>query len=124
MMHLPLRTLRKGAANRQTTLPLVIGAVFLLAALAQCLLFGVFLGGQNMPFAQRSDTVVLDYSSFMGQVQANNVAWVTLDDSTGHLDGGLHHSITGTSGEGITVTSTDITATYAYRDITTLRAQL
>ena len=124
MMHLPLRILRKSSANRQITVPLALGAVLLIAALAQCMLLGVFLAGQNTPWSQQSNTVVLTYTQFQTELSSGNVAWVTLDSSTSDIDGGLHHAVSGVSPQGNTIRSDHIFVNYPHGDSAALQPQL
>ncbi len=124
MMHWPLRILRKSSANLQITLPLALGAVLLIGALAQCMLLGVFLAGQNTPWSEQSNTVVLSYTQLQTQLASGNVAWVTLDNATSDIDGGLHHAVSGVSPQGKTILSDHIFVNYPYGGSAALRPQL
>ena len=75
--------------TRRTTIPLAAGAALLVVAIAQCMLLGAFLGGLNSPDVSGARTLSLSYSAFQTQVAGGNVAWVTIDASTGTIDGGL-----------------------------------
>src|SRR5690242_16841130 len=110
--------------TRRTMLPLVAGSILLLVALAQCMLLGAFLGGLNSPLAARDNTLLLSYSDFQAQVAAGNVAWVTIDTTGADITGGLRHPISGTTGQGPTVTSDRVSTIYPFADTASLRSQL
>lgn len=109
--------------TRRTMLPLVAGAVLFLMAVAQCMLLGAFLAGQENPVA--SDSILLvSYSDFQAQVVDGNVAWVTLDTTASNITGGLRHPIPGASQQGGAVTSDRVATVYPLADSASLRAEL